>query len=277
MPLTLDKVLGAYKQVIPFVKTNSVTTVAGLPSLLIDRAGFPAAGALNPSQTTNGVVPDDTTAGFPRIEAPTGSNKLYISRVNIAASVAMSVEFFDLLFRAGQTTIPTSSTTTVALTSRPSFTSRVPFMEDGVTRDWQSVQLWLYSAVAWSNHAHSCSIDYLDQGGAAGNTGNISTQNYAVNRMIRMPLAAGDTGVQELTGYNVNGVTSATGAVVACAMRSLGKFRTQGGLSSVYGPDYTGLPQVFGDSAILAVCFADSTSSGVPNLDIEIAHMDPDA
>lgn len=117
----------------------------------------------------------------------------------------------------------------------------------------------------------------MDQGGAAGNTGNISTQNYAVNRMIRMPLAAGDTGVQELTGYNVNGVTSATGAVVACAMRSLGKFRTQGGLSTCYGPDYTGLPQVFGDSAILAVVYADSTSSGIPNLDIEIAHMDPDA
>lgn len=277
MPLTLDKILGAYKQVIPFVKTTSINTVAGQPSTLITPAGFPVAGSLNPASTTNGTVPTDATAGFPLIEAPTGSNKLYISRVNIAASVAMSIELFDLLFYAGQTTIPTSSTTTVALTSRPGFTSRVPFQVDGSTRDWQEVQLFLYSAVAWSNHAHSCSIDYLDQGGAAGNTGNISTQNYAVNRMIRMPLAAGDTGVQELTGYNVNGVTSATGAVVACAMRSLGKFRTQGGLSTCYGPDYTGLPQVFGDSAILAVVYADSTSSGIPNLDIEIAHMDPDA
>lgn len=277
MPITLDKVLGAYKQVIPLVKTNSVTTVAGLPSLLIDRAGYPAAGSLNPSSTVNGTVPTDETAGFAPIEAPTGSNKLYISGVKIAASVAMSIELFDLLFYAGQITIPTTGTTTVSLTSRPSFSSRVPFMVDGVTRNWQSVKLFIYSAVAWSNHAHTCSLDYLDQGGAAGNTGNISTQNYAINRMIRMPLASGDTGVQELTGYNLNGVTSAAGAVVACAMRSLGKFRTQGGLSTIYGPDYTGLPQVFGDSAILPVVYTDSTSSGVPSIDIEIAHMDPDA
>jgi hypothetical protein len=275
MPLTLDKILGAYKQRIPLIKTNSITTVAGVPSTLIDRAGFPVAGSLNPSQTTNGTVPTDATAGYPLIEAPTGSNRLYISRVGINANVAMSVELFDVLFLAGQTTIPTSGTTTIALTSRPSFTSRVPFMLDGTTRDYTQVQIFLYSAVAWSNHAHTASVDYLDQGGAAGNTGNQSTQNRIINNMLRMPLASGDTGVQEITGYNLNGVTSAAGAVVAMAVRSLGKFRTQGGLNSTYGPDYTGLPEVFGDSAILAVVYTDSTSSGVPSVDIEISHMDP--
>jgi hypothetical protein len=275
MPLTLDKLIGAYKQRIPLIKTNSITTVAGLPFTLIDRAGFPVAGSLNPSSVVNGEVPTDATAGFPTIEDPTGSNKLYLSRVAINASVAMSVELFDVLFRAGQTTIPTSGTTTVALTSRPSFTTRVPFLVDGTTRDWTQVQLFIQLSVAGSNHAHTTSIDYLDQGGAAGNTGNQSTQNIAVNRLIRCPLAAGDTGVQELTGYNVNGIASAAGAVSALAMRSLGKFRTQGGLSTLYGPDYTGLPEIFGASALLAVVYTDSTSSGVPSVDIEIAHMDP--
>jgi hypothetical protein len=267
MPLTLDKLIGAYKQVIPMVKTNSVTTVAGLPSTLIDRAGFPVAGSLNPSQTTNGVVLDNAS----------GSNKIYLSRVSISANVAMSVDLYDVLFLAGQTTIPTSSTTTVALTSRPSFSGRVPFLADGVTRDWSRVELFLYSAVAWSNHAHTASIDYLDQGGAAGNTGNQSTQNFVINRMLRMPLAAGDTGVQEITGYNLNGITSAAGAVVAMAARRLGSFRTQGGLASLYGPDYTGLPELYGTSAILMVCRADSTSSGIPDVVIELAHMDPAA
>lgn len=275
MAINLDAILAGYRQRIPLIKTNSVTTVAGIPFTLIDRAGFPVAGALNPSQTTNGVVPVDTDAGYPVIEAPTGSNKLYISRVAINASVSMSIELFDVLFRAGQTTIPTSGTTTVALTSRPSFATRVPYQVDGVTRDWSQVQLFIMMSVAGSNHAHSCSIDYLDQGGVAGNTGNQSTQNLSVNRLIRCPLAAGDTGVQEITGYNVNGATSSTGAVSVMAMRSLGKFRTQGGLNSVYGPDYTGLPQVFADSAILAVCYADSTSSGVPSVDIDISHLDP--
>lgn len=275
MPLTLDKLIGAYKQTIPMVKTNGVSTTAGLPSTLIDRAGFPAAGALNPNQTANGVVPVDTDAGYPVIDNASGSNKIYLSRVTIAASVAMSIDLYDVLFLAGQTTIPTSGTTTVALTSRPSFSGRVPFLADGVTRDWSRVELFLYSSVAWSNHAHTASIDYVDQGGASGNTGNNSTQNFAINRMLRMPLAAGDTGVQEITGYNLNGIASASGAVVAMAARRLGSFRTQGGLSSLYGPDYTGLPEVFGTSAILMVCRADSTSSGIPDVVIELAHMDP--
>lgn len=277
MAITLDKILGAYKQRIPMVKTNSVTTVAGAGSTTIDRAGFPVAGSLDPSQTTNGVVPTDATAGYPLIEAPSGSNKLYLSRVGISANVAMSVELYDVIFQAGRTTIPTSGTTTIALTSIPSIADRIPYMEDGVTKDYQSLQIYVQMAVAGSAHAHSVSVDYLDQGGAAGNTGNITTQSMIVNRLIRMPLAAGDTGVSGITGYNVNGIASATGAVAVQLMRSLGVYRTQGGLSSLYGPDYTGLPQIFADSAILMVVIADSTSSGVPNVNLEIAHMDPAA
>jgi hypothetical protein len=275
MPLTLDKVLGAYKQIIPMIKTNAVTTVAGQPATLFDRSGFPVAGSLNPSETLAGIVPVDTDAGYPGINDATGSNKIYLSRVSISANVAMSIDLYDVLFRAGQTTIPTSGTTTVALTSRPSFTSRVPFLADGVTRDWSLVEMFLQASVAFSNHAHTASVDYLDQSGNAANTGSISTQNIAVNRLLRCPLAAGDSGVQEITGYNVNGIASATGAVSVMAARRIGMFRTQGGLSSLYGPDYTGLPEIYGSSAILMVVRADSTSSGFPDVVLELAHMDP--
>jgi hypothetical protein len=128
-------------------------------------------------------------------------------------------------------------------------------------------------SVAGSAHAHTASIDYLDQGGAAGNTGNVSTQSMIINRLIRMPLASGDTGVSSVTGYKVNGVTSAAGAVSVLAMRRLGpRYRTQGGLSSTYGPDYTGMPEIFATSALMAVVQADSTSSGLIDLSIEIAH-----
>jgi hypothetical protein len=275
MPINLDKILGAYKQRISMIKTSSTSAVAGSPFTVFDRTGFPVAGSLDPGNVTNGIVPIDTSAGYPLIEAPTGSNKLYLSRVAINSAAAMSVELFDVLFMAGQTTIPTSGTTTVTLTSIPSITSRVPFMADGSTRDWQSVQLFIQISVAASNHAHTTSIDYLDQGGAAGNTGNQSTQNFIVNRLIRCPLASGDTGVQGITGYKVNGATSSTGSVSVAAMRSLGKYRTQGGLSSVYGPDYTGLPELFGDSAIMMVVYADASSTSTPNVDLEIAHIDP--
>lgn len=277
MPITLDKILGAYKQRIPYVKTNSITTVAGTPFTLIDRAGFPVAGALNPGNTTDGVVPTDATTGFPDINNAQGSNKIYLSKVEVSCSVAATVWLFDVLFWAGQTTIPISGTTTVTLGTPPSFTGRVPYLSDGATKDYGSVELYIQMSVAGSNHAHTASIDYLDQGGAAGNTGNQSTQNLTVNRLIRCPLASGDSGVSGVTGYKVNGATLATGAVSALAMRRLGKFRTAGGLSSIYGPDYTGLPLVYNDSAILAVALMDSTSSGVPDITIELAHIDPDA
>jgi hypothetical protein len=275
MPLTLDKVLGAYKQIIPMIKTNAVTTVAGQPATLINRSGFPVAGSLDPAQVTTGIVPVDTDAGYPEIFNATGSNKIYLSRVSISANVAMSVDIYDVLFMAGQTIIPTSGTTTVALTSRPSFTSRVPFLADGVTRDYSVVEMFIQASVVFSNHGHSASVDYLDQSGNAANTGSISTQNIAVNRLLRCPLAAGDSGVREITGYTLTGVASASGSVSVMAARRIGMFRTGGGLSSLYGPDYTGLPEIYSSSALLMVVRADSTSSGFPDVVLELAHMDP--
>lgn len=270
MPITgLDSVLAGFKQEIPYCKTNTVTTVAGVPYTLINRAGYPAAGSLNPSQTTNGAVPTDATTGFPTIAAFGGSNKGYLSRLLLTTNAACSIALYDVLFWAGQTVIPTSGTTTVSLTSRPTFTTRVPYMSDGTTRDWTQVQLFIQASTALSNHAHTTSIDYLDQGGNAGNTGDQSTQNIPVNRLIRCPLASGDYGVQEITGYNVNGATSSTGSVSVLAMRKLCQVRAMVG-SNTYGPDLTGLPEVFADSALLAVAIMDSTTSPIFQLDVEI-------
>jgi hypothetical protein len=268
---TLDGLISSRKQQLAYLKTTSVTTVAGIPFTLIDRAGFPLAGSLNPSNTTNGVVPTDATTGFPDVQDAAGSNLLYISRVYVQAPVAMAIWLYDVLFWAGQTTIPTSGTTTVALTSRPSFTSRIPYLADGTTRDFSSVSLWIQCSTATGNQAHSVSIDYLDQGGGAGNTGTVSTQNFTVNRLLPCPLASGDTGVSDLTGYNVNGIASATGSVSVMAMRSLGQYRVISPSGNLYGPDYTGMLQVFSGSAILAVCVADSTSSSTPFINIEVA------
>lgn len=277
MAITLDKILGSYKQRLALMKNQSGTAVAGQPYTTHDRTGWPLNRALAVGDVTNGLVPVSTDTGFAALEAPQGSNHLYLSKVEIGAPVAMSVWLFDVLFWAGATTIPTTGTTTVALGSPPSFQSRVPYMADGTTRAYNEVSLFSFPSTAGSAHAHSISIDYLDQGGAAGNTGNIVTNAIPVNRLLMHALAAGDTGVSGITGYKVNGVTSATGAMNIMAARSLGRYRTLGGLSSIYGPDYTGLPELFANSAILIVVMADSTATSTPYVNIEIAHMDPAA
>lgn len=286
MALTLDKLIGAYKQTIVMAKTNSVTTVAGQPYTIVDRAGFPIAGALNgPADTTNGAVPTDATTGFPDIQNPSGNNKLYLSRVEIAAPVAMSVWLFDLLFWAGPTTIPTASNTTVDLTgganysaNATSIAARLPKMTDGSTPDYSQVGAFNWMQVAGGAQAHSLVINYVNQAGSNGTSNTVSTNGVPINRVLDMgKSAAADTGIRQMRGYVVNFATSATGAVLPFLARSLGRYRTQGGLSQIYGPDYTGLPEVFGGTALLMVVIADSTSSSTPYVNVEIAHMDPAA
>jgi hypothetical protein len=277
MAITLDKLLGAYKQRLSWMKNQSGTVVAGQPYTTHDRTGWPLNRALAVGDVVTGLVPTGAETGFAPLETPQGSNKLYISKVEIGAPVAMSVWLFDVLFWAGATTIPTSGTTTVSLSTPPSFQARVPYMSDGSTRAYNEVSLFSFPSTAGSAHAHSISIDYLDQAGNSGNTGNIVTTSIPVNRLLMHALASGDTGVSAIAGYKVNGATSSTGAMNIMAARSLGRYRTLGGLSSIYGPDYTGLPEVFANTAILMVVMADSTASSTPYVNLEISHIDPAA
>lgn len=265
-----DHYIGAFKQTVTIAKTASVTSSAGNPATMFAAAGFPTSGS-SPGDTTNGVVPTDATTGFPTIDAPAGSAKQYLSRVEAYSSVSASLSLYDVLFWAGPTTIPTSGTTTVSLTSRPSFANRVPYMSDGVTRDWRQTELWAWASTAWSNHAHSLAITYTDQAGNTGqSTGNVSTQSRAINRLMRMPWAAGDYGTRDLEGYAVNGVTSATGAVVVMVMRKLWTGRVDS-YTAVFGPDRTGMPEIFADSALMLVVTPDANPTGTPSVTLEIA------
>lgn len=268
---TFDGYIGAFKQSLVVSKTAAVTTVAGAPATTFTSAGFPGAGSA-PADTTNGVVPTDATTGFPTIDAPAGSNKQYLSRVEGYSSVLATLAIYDVLFWAGPTTIPTSGTTTVSLSSRPSFASRLPYMSDGVTRNYRQTELWAWASTAWSNHAHTLSITYTDQDGNTGqSTGNVSTTNRAVNRLMRMPWAAGDYGTRDLEGYAVNGIASATGAVVVMVMRKIWQARIPVVNWFNFGIDQTGMPQIFDTSALMLVVTPDSTSTGTPQVNLEIA------
>lgn len=269
--MDFNEYCGAYKQRVQISKTTSITSVAGQPALIFTVGGFPAAGA-SPANTTTGVVPTDATTGFPIIQAFQGSNKGRLSRVEAYSPVNQVLGLYDVLFWAGPTTIPTSGTTTVALTTRPSFTSRLPFQGDGTTRNWQETELWTWLSTAGSAHAHTVSIDYTDQDGTtAQNTGNVSTNGIIVNRLLRMPWASGDNGTRDMEGYKVNGATSSTGAVVCMVMRRLWQGRVLANTMMTFGPDMTGLPEVFSDSALVLVGTPESTATNTPNVIIEIS------
>jgi hypothetical protein len=266
-----DQYIGAVKQHIQISKSGAVTTTAGNWATTIAAAGFPSAGA-SPANTTTGVVPTDATTGFPAIQAFNGSNIGYLSRVEASSPVNQALALFDVIFWAGPTTIPTSGTTTVTLGTQPSFTGRLPFRSDGSTPAYEEVEMWVWLSTAGSNHAHTFQMSYKDQDdNTAESSATVSTQNVAVNRVLRVPWNAGDYGARLMNGYLVNGATSSTGAVTAMFLRRLWTGRVEANTHKVFGPDLTGMPRVFDTSAIMLMCLPESTSTSTPNVLIEIA------
>jgi hypothetical protein len=268
---SLDQLIGAYKQHVQISKSAAVTTVAGQWATPFASAGFPAAGAA-PANTTTGLVPTDAVTGFPTIQTFAGSNKGYLNKVDAYSPVNQTLALFDLLFWAGPTTIPTAGTTTVTLGTQPDFSGRLPLRSDGSTPSWEEVEMWLWLSTAGSAHAHSFQMSYRDQdNNAAESSAAVSTNGIAVNRLLRVPWNSGDYGARLMNGYLVNGVASATGAVTALFMRRLWTGRVEANTQKQWGPDQTGLPQIFDTSALLLACLPESTSTSTPNLVIEIA------
>ena len=92
-----------------------------------------------------------------------------------------------------------------------------------------------------------------------------------VGRMFKLPLQAGDTGVQKIE--SVTGSVASAGTFNILVLRSLwtGRCRTAND-GDDHAFDKTGMPEVFADSALIGMVAADSTSSGVPEMWIEIAN-----
>lgn len=259
---TLDGYIAAVKQVLAFYKTASRTSVANIPFSIFDQAGNPGAGTIAIGNTANGVVPTDATAGYPVINAFSGANKGYLSGVRFYNSVACNLQLFDCVFSAGAYAFNAD----VTLASQPSFSARVP----GGT-DYNGLELWIEAATAFTGN-QTVQINYLDQDGNAGDTGAIATGVAPIlGRMLRIPLAAGDTGIQQIT--RVRSSVSTVGTFNVHIMRPLWSNRV---IAANYGgnDDFTktGLVEVFADSALRLVVVADSTATGLPVLNIEVAN-----
>jgi hypothetical protein len=252
----------AAAQHIQFTKTVARTSVAATPFSVFDIAGNPGAGVLAGTSTTAGVVPTDATAGCPVINAFTGSNTGYLTRVRYASSVACRLGIYDMLWKAGAYSFNAS----VTLSSQPSYASRIP------GGDYAGTQIWVETVTAFTGNL-SIAVTYTNQGGTAGrSTGTVATGVApTVGRMIQLPLQAGDTGVQKIE--SVTATVATAGTFNLLVLRPLWEGRCPiATAGDVHGPDRTGMPQVFADSALFLMVTADSTSTGIPDLTIDIAN-----
>jgi hypothetical protein len=252
----------AARQNVTWFKSATRTTVAGVWFSVFDLAGQPGAGTLAGSSTAAGVVPDDTTAGCPSINAFGGGATGYISNIDFGSSVACRMELYDMLFKAGAYAFNAATT----LASQPSYSARIPGADYGGT------QIWLETVTAFTGN-QSIAVTYTNQSGTTGRTtGTIATGVApTVGRMLQLPLQAGDTGVQKIE--SVTSTIATVGTFNVLVLRQLATMRVRiindGGSK---GPDLTGLSQLFDTSALYALVATDSTSSGVPEMQIGVVN-----
>lgn len=254
----LDGVIAATKRRVVYQKTASRTSVANISFSVFDLAGNPGAGTLAVGNTANGIVPTDALAGYPLLA--TQAATLYLNRIQARSSVACWLDVYDTLFSAGAYAFNANTT----LTAQPSYAGRVP------ATDYNGLELWLEAVTAFTG-SQSIRVQYLDQGGAAGDTGTIATAVApTIGRMFLMPLAAGDSGIQQVNV--VTSTVSTAGTFNVHVLRWLWGCRinaaNQGVVDSLLK---TGLPQIYDASALRVIVTPDSTATGLPSLRAESA------
>jgi hypothetical protein len=243
-------------------KTAARTTVALIPFSMFDVAGDPGAGTLTGTSVAAGVVPTDATAGCPAIAAFGGGATGYISRIKASNSVASVIELYDLLWKGGAYPFNAAQ----ALTGQPSYAGRLP------NTNYQGCEIWFEAVTAFTG-VPAVTVQYTNEAGTTGkSTGAVSpTAAPIVGRMQRLPLAAGDKGVQAIS--NVACATATVGTFNILVMRKLGEWRISTvGQIITEGPDLTGLTQVYTDSALFMVVTADSTAAGLPYISADIVN-----
>lgn len=256
---TLDGLIAAVKQRVVLAKTTSRTSVANIPFSVFDLAGNPGAGTLSAGNTANGVVPTDATAGYPALPTPAGT--LYLSRAEARSPVACWLDVYDTLFACGAYAFNADTT----LASQPSYSGRLP-----VAANYTGLELWIEAVTAFTGNP-SFQVNYLDQGGAAGDTGVIASgAALTLGRMLQLPLAAGDSGIQRID--RVRGTVATVGTFNVLVLRHLGGFRINvANQGEVQDFARLGLPKIFGDSALRLVVTADSTATSTPAVRMEVA------
>lgn len=250
---SLSDYYSAARQDVNIARLASITGVGGVFSQVLHLAGTPGAGVLAGTNTANGVVPTDATAGCPPIAAFSGS-KGYLNSVAFGNSVTCRMRLVDVLFKAGAYNFNSN----VTLASQPSYSSRIP------GGNYTGTEIWLEAVTAFTGN-QSIAITYVDQSNnTAESTGTIATGIAPiVGRMYQIPFNSGDSGVRQINVVTSSVATVGTFNVLVIRPLWEGLVGTAN-IGDVHGPERTGMPEVFADSALMLLVQPVSTATGLP-------------
>lgn len=178
--------------------------VSGRITSLWQYDGFPS-GASNTAPST-AAVPTNATAGALKQTSPGGGRTKRLAGYNLGGiSAAGTLVVYDRLSHQGglsgtSTSAQTTNLPTAALTRYTNGEGVMPWLE-------------IYTAVGTT--ATTVTISYTDQGGTTGNTSLATVFGSAgfnnINRIIPIPLAAGDYGCRAVASVTVLATTGTAG------------------------------------------------------------------
>lgn len=262
---THDLWVAAAKQRVVWKKTATRTTVANRWFSMFELAGNPGAGTLAVGNTANGLVHTDATGGYPTINAFGGGATGYLGRFEQFNTVISRLRLYDRVFSAGAYAFNAN----VNLATQPSFLGRIP---GGLAASTAGcTEIWVEQVTAATGN-QAVNVTYNDELGGSSTTGAVGIGAApTVGSMWQLPLAAGDKGVSQIN--NVTGSVATVGTFNVHVMRPLSDIRIPvANAGEVWDYLRTGMPIVYADSALFIMVMADSTSSGLPDCQIDIVN-----
>lgn len=265
---SLDQWISAAKKRVIWKKTNPRTAVSNTWFSLFDVVGNPGAGVLAVGNTANGLVHTDAIAGYPLIGAFGASNFGTLGRVDFSNTVASRLRMYDRVFVAGAYVFDAN----VTLTAQPSYLGRIPDNFNAAACAGQT-EIWVETVTAATGNL-AVNVTYTNDEGVTGRTTGATGIGAAptLGRCWQLPLQAGDRGVSQIT--NVTGSVATAGTFNVMVLRPLGGARIiTGNSGDVQDFIRTGMRRIMADSAIYCMSIPDSTSTGAPDIEIDIVSV----
>jgi hypothetical protein len=253
-------------QAINWQKSGARTTAGSAFFSVFDLAGGQGPGVLGGTESGpfTGVVPTDSTPGCPPINTFGGGATGYLAGVQYGANNSARLRLCDMLYKVG--TFPTVNSAQ-AITTPPSYSGRIP------GGDYKGTELWLEAVTAFTTSVPIITVTYTNQDGTTGKSTGAFTVPVlpTLGRMIQIPLAAGDTGIQKIESVTSSGSSAGTFNLLVLRPLWTGRvaFANYGG---VYGPELTGLPIVYDTSALIVQAGPDSAAMPIMELRLIIAN-----
>ena len=270
---TLDQYIGATKQRITWFKQAPVVALGGYATSSFGTAGQPGAGTLAGAATGSStpIKPTSSTPGCPLIS---GGSVSYLSKVEFTNTVQSKFMLYDMLSKSGAYAYNSGTST---ITNTLDISDRCPdYSGGGDTAYGVGNEIWIEIVTAMTSAtAWQVQVTYYNQAGNLS-TSIVSIADVAADLIIGMcfqiGLASGDTGVQSIKSVIVTTGGAAAGTFNVLILRPLwsGLIAIANG-SEIHDFLRTGLPVVYTTSALYVLIVPDSTATGIPYMNIEIA------